>query len=379
MNNHENSLTVIFKFPLTLCVGIILIANLLGYILGTQTDFSQVENRYLTKRPAITISSLIDGSFMETFETYSAEQIPFRNALVKGKSFMQMLLGKNENNGIVRGSDDYLFDKTLATDDQAEKNVQIIAKFIEGSGRDVIVATAPTAVAVYPERIPKGMPVLDQESLYDSLCAELSDCENAHVVDLFSVLNEHKSEDIYYRTDHHWKSMAAYYAYEAICREINGATPVDITKLTKHEAYDFYGTFNAKYKGINVPTDTLEYYDVPIESYEADGEVFDSLYDESKLEIYDKYAMFMHGNPGYAQISASNDNTGSSLIIFKDSYANCLIPYFVFNYDTIEIVDLRYYGGKVSELLSGSPNADVLMLYNLSFVNEDKHFFKLIQ
>lgn len=397
MKNHENNLIQVFKYPLTLCVGVILVANLLGYICGTQTDFSDIENRYLTKRPAITFASLADGSFMETFETYSAEQIPFRNALVKGKSFMEMLLGKCENNGIARGEDDYLFDKTLATDDQADKNIKIIEKFIEDSGRDVVVAVAPTSVAIYPERLPKGMPVLDEASLYDSLCDELSECENAHVVDLFDVIKGHKNEDLYYRTDHHWKSMGAYYAYEAICDEIAGVhanmlsgaetnggaedyiTAVDITSLTKHEANDFYGTFNAKYKGLGVPSDTIEYYDAPIDSYEADGERFESLYDESKLEIYDKYAMFMRGNPGYAKVAASNDGGGKSIIVFKDSYANCLIPYFVFNYDKIEVVDLRYFGGKVGELLSDNPDADILMLYNLSFINEDKHFFKLIK
>lgn len=380
---------LLIKYPLTVCVGVILIANLLGYIFGTQTDFSDIENRYLTKRPEVKIATLADGSFMETFETYAAEQIPFRNELVKGKAAMEMLLLKCENNGIARGSDDYLFDKVLGIDEQADKNVAILKNFIETSGRDVVVAIAPTSTAVYPERLPKGMPVLDEKELGKRVENSIGPLENAYVVDLFSVMESHKDEEIYYRTDHHWKSAGAYYAYEAICDALSeigkkrgdaeSVLPYDRSLLTSHEAEGFFGTFNAKYKGIGVNPDTIEYYDIPIEAYEADDEVFGSLYDDTKLEIYDKYAMFMHGNPGHALITANNASNGRKLIVFKDSYANSLIPFLAMNYDTIEVADLRYYGESVAKMLEESPDADILMLYNYSFINEDKHFFKLLR
>ena len=408
-SNGKSNKFNILRYPLTFCVGIIIIANLIGYIFGEETDFSDMENRFLTKRPQVSFDALKDGSFMETFETYAAEQIPLRDALVKGKSAMEMLLGKCENNTIAKGEEDYLFDKCLKMDEQAHKNAAIIADFIKNCDRRVVVAIAPTSTAIYEEYLPKGMPVLDEEALFTDIKSGLEGVKNAEVVDLFRILSEKKSEGLYYKTDHHWNTKGAYYAYEAICEALDAsdvgndagndavgddavdgaeveteteteaeAVPVDITALTKHEAHDFYGTFNAKYKGIGIAADTIEYYDIPIESYEADGELHASLYDMSKLEIYDKYAMFMYGNPGRGTIKASNVKNGRSLIVFKDSYANCLIPFLAMNYDTIEIVDLRYSAEAVSDILDAVPDADILMLYNCSFINEDKHFYKLL-
>ena len=139
-----------------------------------------------------------------------------------------------------------------------------------------------------------------------------------------------------------------------------------------------------------------------------DGISHDGLYDIEKLSVYDKYAMFMYGNPGMAVIertkggfagddasSAEKDvdgdyvgdtgsvpekNTqGKSLVLFKDSYANCLIPFLTYNYDRIVIIDLRYFGGVVSEVLSENDEADVLLLYNFMHLSEDSNFYKLMK
>ena len=103
------------------------------------------------------------------------------------------------------------------------------------------------------------------------------------------------------------------------------------------------------------------------------------MYDADRLNTYDKYAMFMHGNDGIAVIETSVDSRPkkNELIIFKDSYANCLIPYLTYDYDKITVIDLRYYADPVNELLSGHPDADILLLYNFMHFNEDNHFYRL--
>jgi len=375
MNRKNDS---ILKHPLLICIGIIMAATLAGYIALPQTGFSQLENRYLEQRPALTLDGLRDGSFMNSFETYSAEQIPFRTFLVKAKSAAQLILLKCENDGVAKGKDGYLFDKTLATNPQFEKNIDIMEKFIWDSGRNVTVAIAPTSTEVNSRRVPGGMPILDEKAMNEYVLNELSSCDNAKVIDVFDTLEDYSSEDLYYRTDHHWKTITAYYTYCDICKEF-GTEPVDIMKLDKHTAEEFYGTFYSKYKGLGVQPDTIEYYDIPIVSYETPDGTFDTLYDEEKLQTYDKYAMFMRGNFGEARVNCSNGNEGKSLLVFKDSYANCLIPFFAMNYDTIKVVDLRYFAGSVVELLSENQNADILMLYNYSFINDDNHFYKLLK
>ena len=348
---------------------------LAGYIVLPQNDFSDMENRYLQKRPAVTLSTLADGSFMDSFETYTNEQIPLRNLFVKCKAVCMWASLASENDGIAKGRDGYLFDKVLGTDDRFSKNVKSISSFAASADRDVYIAVAPTSVWINAGRLPKGMPVLDEASCTGVLTAELSDEKNAHMIDLYDELCGHPDEQLYYRTDHHWTTDGAGYAYKKIASSM-GFIPQDITRYEKHVADDFYGTHYAKYKGLFVEPDSIEYYDVPIDRLELEKRTVDGLMDESKLNGYDKYAAFMYGNDGRYVVKADK-GLGKDLIIFKDSYANCLIPYLVMNYDSITAIDLRYFAGSVKEELSANKDADVLLLYNLTFLNDDNHFYKL--
>jgi hypothetical protein len=228
---------------------------------------------------------------------------------------------------------------------------------------------------VNADKLPKGMPVLDEASCSNELTQALKDISNAHMIHLYDALKAHKDEQLFYRTDHHWTTKGAGYAYEEIARNM-GLEAMDIGRYEKHEAGDFRGTHYAKYKGAFVTPDSIEYYDVPIDALELEKQTVDSLIDESKLSGYDKYAAFMYGNDGKYTVRAEK-GAGRSLIILKDSYANCLIPYLVMNYDTITVMDLRYFGGSVKEALDAEPDADVLLLYNWTFMNDDNHFYKL--
>jgi hypothetical protein len=128
-----------------------------------------------------------------------------------------------------------------------------------------------------------------------------------------------------------------------------------------------------------VSPDILTYYDVPVKYFETGGRVYDSMYDREKLDTYDKYAMFMHGNEGLTVIETGEDKRErrGELIMFKDSYSNCLIPFLTYDYDRLMIVDLRYYPDGVGDLLDEHRDADILLIYNFMHFNEDNHFYRL--
>ncbi len=348
---------------------------LAGYILLPEKDYSEMENRFLQKRPAVSMSSLADGSFMESFETYTNEQIPARNMFVKCKAVIVWLTGSSENDGIAKGDDGYLFDKVLATSDKEAKNIAAIKNFVRSADRDVYVAVAPTSTWINADKLPKGMPVLDEVSCSNDLTDALKDIPNAHIIYLYDALISHADEQLFYRTDHHWTTAGAGYAYEAVASAM-GLERKDITQYEKHSVNDFRGTHYAKYKGF-VSADTLEYYDVPIKGLALKERMVDNLIDEEKLSGFDKYGAFMYGNDGLEIVDTGNSK-GRSLYILKDSYANCLIPYLVMNYDRITVIDLRYFGGSVPDKLSEDKDADVLLMYNWTFVNDDNHFYKLV-
>ena len=366
----------ISEYPMVVIFAAVCICMLAGYIVLPQNDFSNMENRFLQKRPAVTFSSLADGSFMDSFETYTNEQIPLRNMFVKCKAVFVWMTGSSENDGIAKGADGYLFDKVATVSDKVNKNITAIKNFAKSTDRDIYIAVAPTSTWVNEEKLPKGMPVLDEVSCSNELTLALRDIPNAHMIHLYEALKEHKDEQLYYRTDHHWTTLGAGYAYREIAVKM-GLDPKDITQYEKHTADDFYGTHYAKYKGIFVQPDTIEYYDVPVDELVLEKRTVNDLYDVEKLSGYDKYAAFMYGNDGRYEVHA-NKGTGRNLYILKDSYANCLIPYLVMNYDNITVIDLRYFGGSVADELAKDKDADVLLMYNWTFVNDDNHFYKMV-
>ncbi|HOO27738.1 MAG TPA: DHHW family protein [Lachnospiraceae bacterium] len=371
------SLKNIKKYPLFMITFFLLAGVLVLYLLKTDTEFSDMENRYLTVRPALTAAGIEDHTFMEEFETYTEEQIPFRNVLIKAKAAMERMILKEENNGIALGREGYLFEKVLNVDDQLYENEAYIEKFVGDTDRNISVAIAPNSYEILKQLTPVGFPNIDQGAELVEFNSRLLEYENCTVIDLQKALAGKEDEQVYYRTDHHWTTDGAYYAYQAYCNMTEN-TSVDITSLTAEQIPDFFGTFYAKYKGFGVKPDVITYYDIPIESLTlSSGDEREQLYDLSKKEVYDKYAVFLYGNDGLCEIRSANAGNGKSLVIFKDSYANCLIPFLTYNYDTITIVDLRYYGDSVEKLLGENNTADILFLYNFSFLNEDRHFYRL--
>ena len=372
----KNLIKRIREYPIIILFFAVCVCMLAGYILLPQKDFSEMENRYLQKRPEVTISGLLDGSFMDSFETYTNEQIPLRNVFVKCKGVFVWLTGSSENDGIAKGADGYLFDKVTGVSDKVNKNITAIKNFAKSTDRDIYVAIAPTSTWINADKLPKGMPVLDEVSCSNELTLALKDIPNAHMIYLYDALEEHKGEQLYYRTDHHWTTLGAGYAYREIASKM-GLEAKDITQYEKHAADDFYGTHYAKYKGILVAPDTIEYYDVPVDELVLEKRTVSNLYDTEKLSGYDKYAAFMYGNDGRYEVHADK-GIGRDLYILKDSYANCLIPYLVMNYDNITVIDLRYFGGSVADELAEDKDADVLLMYNWTFVNDDNHFYKMV-
>ena len=99
-------------------MAVLILSGFKGYVFGKAGEFSESENRYLADRPALSLSALSDGSFMQQFELYTKEQLPLRDELIKLKAVTGGLMLKDENNGIARGRNGYLFEKLVSTSEQ---------------------------------------------------------------------------------------------------------------------------------------------------------------------------------------------------------------------------------------------------------------------
>jgi len=368
---------LIFLF---ICILFMAVMSIVG-VMKRDEEFSAKENRYLATKPAFSASSIIDGSYMKQFETYVNEQIPFRSQWILAKAVLQKVMLRQENNDIITGKNGYLFEKKLSAGVQFTENIENIIDFVEkydNKKASITVALAPNSYGVLVQYLPKGMPNVNQEKELGTFFAEdlYGKCS---VLDLQKTLAEHADEYIYYRTDHHWTTLGAYYAYKKYCEE-KGFEPVEISNLSENHIANFAGTYYAKADGFIEEPDTITYFDIPIDSMYLPNESKADLYDLSKANEFDKYAFFLYGNYGMVQINtADGEKDKESILIVKDSYANCLIPFLSYHYNTIYVVDLRYFAGSIEEMIADKHPEDILIMNNFSNLTEDKHFYKLLQ
>ena len=243
----------------------------------------------------------------------------------------------------------------------------------------VDVLLAPAASVIYPEKVPANAPLLDEDAYLDQLSSAVQ-AAGGRFVDVRQTLAEHKDEYIYYRTDHHWTSLGAYYAYQQLCGALS-LTPFDPAAHTALTAENFYGTHYSKARTWNAVPDTITYYDLPntltIWNVTAAGQPTDGqttgLYDTDKLSVYDKYAMFLHGNNGLSRIEGNG--TGRILVI-KDSYANCFAPYLTANYAEIDVVDFRNYNYGLDQLIADNGYDQILVLYSFDSFKSDPYLYR---
>lgn len=361
MKNFFNSIK---KYPLLIFFAVFLYVLSIADLFSPQYEKSELENRELAEFPQFSLKSLINNEYTPKIEDFTEDHFIQRNGWISLKSITESLLGKGENNGIVYGEDGYLFTKMLNTDTaQRDKNLAAIQTFIQNNSNvNIKIMLAPTAPSVMTDKVKEGSPVNDASVVISQL-TELIGSEN--LVDVTDTLIAHNQEYIYYRTDHHWTTLGAYYAY-ADYMEAIGRTPRSLDNFTFVEVEDFLGTHYSKSKNYNVEPDVMTYI-------ENDSEIdilgtVAPIYEYEKLDTRDKYAMFLRGNNSISSIKG--DGEGKILVI-KDSYANCFVPYLTGDFEQVDVLDLRFYKTSVKQLIDENQYDEVLILYNSETIETD--------
>ena len=364
MNQKHASILLNTVF-LTLLCGIALFSILLP-----DRTYSETERRTLQSMPELSAKALTtrnqNEKFSQKYEEYVADQFLFRDGFVALKNRTEVLLGKKDFGGVWLGKDEYLFSKEVKINEgNFKQNLNEVATFLQNSEeklalQNIAVTFVPDAAHVYPEKLPAFASAYDFNIVQSAANTTLS----VRYTDVFQTLSEHKDEDIYYRTDHHWTSLGAYYAYAALADSLGYvANPLtDYTPSVVSE--NFRGTLASK---INLPTatDTITKYTFrntfSCTMQTADG-IQNSIYDDSALNGSDQYNYFLGGVKAYHKIK-TNANNNRRLLILKDSYAHSLVPFLCDHYESIILVDLRYYTDDVFALLEEESITDLLVLY----------------
>ena len=361
------------RYPVMLLLfGVIGLFFILNLLTPAKT-FSEMENRYLSQRPEFSLSAIADSSskgYAQKFEQYVNDQFALRDRWISLKSRCEALLGKTENNGIIYGGDGYLFEKFRSYDAQRlEKNLGFLAEYA-AMNPDInkYVMIVPGSYNILSTLTPKGLGNIDQLPLIRTINDRLAQCGYTGV-DVSANLLAHTDEQLYYRTDHHWTTQGAWYGYESFMHATGRAALLPETSLA-HSAEGFWGTYYSKAKKFDAAADIITWYDLPVSGVKIDDAPVDSMYDTAALETRDKYALFLHANNGVTVIQNDNAPEGAIMII-KDSYANCFVPFLTQSYQKVVVVDLRSLPKGVNALIKTEQIQDVLVLYSFSNLSSD--------
>lgn len=361
--------TKTYNLVLIVCFCLFIAGFAVINLLAPDQVFSERENRPLTELPTFSFENLISGKYTADFEKYTTDQFFARDFWVSMKSSAEQAIGKKENNGVYLLEGGALVERFDAPNfDRVDRNTAAVEKLAEKTDIPVYFTLIPGSIKLWEDRLPYGAPRYDQKELIDRIIGNLKE---AKYIDTYSALYDHRNEEIYYRTDHHWTSLGAYYGYAEAIKGM-GLAPLPLGE-EKVVSDDFFGTAYSKSGVRSLAPDWIKTYldpKVEIEVTDEKGTHPGTLYDESFLSKVDKYAYFCGGNHPLYTIKTEHTDA-PKLLLFKDSYANSELPFLTQNFSEIIVVDLRFNKTPVEQYIAEYDIDMVLVSYSVSNFTSD--------
>ncbi len=416
------------KILVTFCTVILMGAVL--FIIPLRPTVSETEKRELAKFPEFSISSLMSGEYFSGISTWFSDTVPFRDSIMGINSVMQKFLGTSGTlKGFNEGAEGDEIPDAAVPD--AEETLEYIekpsdeapsvpvettypedkedAKHVEQMGSIVVVDNAAfeyynfvrstadnyrkalnTAAARFPgytvyatvaptstditlnQKVRKNLNVSDQKEAINYMLGSTS--EAVKQFNCFDNIMQHRDEYVYFRTDHHWTALAAYYAYEVFCNT-KGITPIPLSAYEKVSFDGFLGTFyndSGKDPALAATPDVVDAYKPPCNYSMTITDRNDNttdmplIYDESSAPASLKYGTFICGDNPLSTIRNHDMTEGESCVVIKESYGNAFVPFLVGHYKTIYVIDYRHYSGTLAGFLSSHEVDDIIFCNNIS-------------
>ena len=429
------------KYKIYVFSAVLMLMTIIALIIPLRPKESKVEKRTLTKFPAFSVQSFLNGEFLNGISTWYADTFPFREALLTGNTRYRGLYGIQDNQihgsiqtadevpakrislmdivlpniqqemdslqesiqerietqraadaanggakrrqitnvpeqvGSVYVADDTAFSLYGFTQEAANQYIDAVSALANKVSSDVTVydIVVPISTGIYlDEKLQEELGCSDEQAaiqyIYDNMDKKVV------TIDAFTALKNHSDEYLYFRTDHHWTALGAYYAYSQLMKE-KGITPTSLGEYETMVFNDFIGTLYAASNQtpslaenpdvvtayIPLATNKMTYTDV-------DGNVvdYDIIYDVSDWNSDSKYNCFIAGDQPFEEIHNPNMNDGSSCVVIKESFGNAFVPFLVDHYENVYVVDYRYYPEGLTTLIQERNIKDVIFINNIS-------------
>lgn len=362
-------------------VSVAAIATMTVNIIIPDHEQSETENRPLQTFPSWSTEHVLSGQYTKDLNTWFSDQFVCRDQNIHIKYLIQKTFGVKEIQDVFLTKQGLIEKTAKPNKEQLERNLNAINAFKQNYPElNVGFVTAPNAVSIKKAYLPKYAVTLNQNKQIDNIYSKLDD--SIVKIDLRNTLKKHKDEYLYYKTDHHWTSLASYYAYQDIAKAFN----LETTKKSDYTIYpvttNFEGTLANKTGSVNikdeidiyVPKDKCDY----VITDESTNKKSRTIYHSDALETKDQYTVFMGGNKALFHINVDN-NSKRHLLLIKDSYANSLIPFLIPQYASITVVDARYYFENYERLIKDDLITDVLFMNNANTFVQDTSLADMLE
>ena len=404
---------------------------IVSMMLFLRPSYSDSEQRNLTKFPKFTFKALVSGDYFDGITLWFSDTFPFRDKFITLNSYIKTSFGDGKvqiHGDVEKGdvipdispdiSNDAVEDTPVEPpvdnpDEQKplvppkyEQNIEQIGailliddaayeyynfnldaanmytSYLNRAGSllkgkaNVYSMVVPNSMGVVaPENVVSQINTSDQKKAIDYLYSCMS--EDVISIDVYTTLKKHKSEYIYFRTDHHWTARGAYYAYAEFIKK-TGRTPTPINGFEEYVFPDYLGSFyNSSGKKVQLSsnpdtvfayrsksTENIYVYDIE-RQYESK-----IIRDASTMSSGNKYLTFICGDRPLSVIDNPNAPQGSVCTVIKDSYGNCFVPFVAENYSRVYVVDYRYFSQidsrTLEQFVSDTATQDVVFLNNIS-------------
>lgn len=407
-NNHL-SFVNIFIF-----ISLIYIITILNMLTPKDKSISEVENRALSKLPVFTVQNLLSGQYFRDFESFFADHFFNREKLV------QVSKDLNSLKGIKREEDVFLVEfegQNVGGNEDENRDEVSEENIVESSTKGNLLILNDTVMEIYKFNEEKSknyanminsvsdkfgedvkiyslLAPIQIEFLNNSKYKNISDSQidaiklvNGNLnkdiipVDAYTPIKNHIDEYVYYRTDHHWTALGAYYGYTGFT-EAAGFEAVPLDSFKTEEAPGFLGhlsTINPSEKVNNNP-DNVIYYNPPVKTdmtvFYYDKETGEKksyngkVITKSYAKTDQKYGIFIGGDFPLGVIK-TNAKSDRKIMVIKDSYGNAFIPFLTSHYSEIYVVDPRHYKESIVDLVKENEIGEVLFLNYILTTNFD--------
>lgn len=336
-------------------------------------EYSENEKRYLAGVPEVTAQGIMDGKVQEDLETFTADQVPGRDFFVGVNAYWNFATGRNAVQSIYRCTDDYLINEPKVYNEQIfTDNLTHFDQFAEKVGKTADIIMVPSTGYIMESVLPAGHGTYHDDALYEKAEQTL---QHVGIIDVRDTLKQGaENGQVCYRTDHHLTSYGNYLTYcafqDAYGKSYRDKDAYEVT------AYDgFYGTTWSGSGYWLTPADVVEVWDsgARVKVALRDGQErvnSDSMFFLDHLNDMDKYPVFLDGNHSVVCIS-NPEAEGGALLLVRDSYAHCFATFLAESYQTIYMIDLRYYRESLSQFMEEHHVDRMLYLYGVDNLMTD--------